>query len=35
VKPQCTNGMQNNEKKKDRENPNPVYEEIVDEVKNS
>ena len=35
VKPQCNNGMKNNEKKKDKDNPNPVYEEFVDEVKNS
>ena len=35
VKPQCNNGMKNNEKKKDSANPNPVYEEFVDEVKNS
>ena len=35
VKPQCNNGKINNEKKKDLENPNPVYDEIVDEVKNS
>ena len=35
VKPQCKNGEEHNEKKKDRDNPHAVYEDFTDEVKNS
>ena len=35
VKPKCKNWQEHNEKKKDRNNPNAVYENFVDEVRNS
>jgi hypothetical protein len=35
VKPQCNNWQEHNEKKKDRDNPNAVYEDFVDAVRDS
>ena len=35
VQPKCSNGKKNSEKKEDRANPNPVYNKITEEVKNS
>ena len=35
VQPKCSNGKKNSEKKEDKANPNPVYNKITEEVKNS
>ena len=35
VKPQCKNGTKHSEKKKDRANPNAIYDKFVEEVRDS